>query len=514
MKRRKLIRGVVGVSLCVIGFFLARVGAYRETAVLIDAGGCRMVADVLDKGNDATQGSVVLFHGLAANKKVMSYIARGFAEQNLRVFVPDLPGHGRTEGPFSFERAESCAESFFRQLVARRAIDPARTILAGHSMGGAIAARLAARNPVAGVVTISPAPMAAAHGIRAAMLLYQGAPAIVSNTLVISASGEPSFMRDSARDLVAAHPADGDQYLLVPHATHVSLLFDSRVARASEEWARSVLHLDASGGVPSGWPLLGGLLGLAGLLILAGPFLREIVEPPTGAEIENSAVAARKSTHTADTAAPSVLRGCMEVLAVSVAGVLLLRVGDPLRFLGIFEGTYFASFLLIAGIGLLLVHYKTASKLRIGKFALLLATAFGAVVLFLLVTGWLDLTITEAWLNGARWARFPVMACAVFPYHLAEELLLGSYAARSGWRRVLFALLLRLVAGVVLVGAIFLLHSGAILLVLLALYFVVVSALQRAGMDVVRKGTGSALAAAVFGAILLAGFCLVIFPIK
>jgi hypothetical protein len=33
------------------------------------------------------------------------------------------------------------------------------------------------------------------------------------------------------------------------------------------------------------------------------------------------------------------------------------------------------------------------------------------------------------------------------------------------------------------------------------------------GMDLVRRETGSVLAATVFGAILLAGFCLVIFPV-
>jgi hypothetical protein len=36
--------------------------------------------------------------------------------------------------------------------------------------------------------------------------------------------------------------------------------------------------------------------------------------------------------------------------------------------------------------------------------------------------------------------------------------------------------------------------------------------LQRMGMQVVRKDTRSPLPAALFGAILLAGFCLVVFP--
>jgi hypothetical protein len=68
-------------------------------------------------------------------------------------------------------------------------------------------------------------------------------------------------------------------------------------------------------------------------------------------------------------------------------------------------------------------------------------------------------------------------------------------------------------AFLVLVFGIFVLHSGAILLVLLAFYLALFFVFQRLGMDVVRQQTGSAIAAAVFGAILLAGFCLVIFPV-
>ena len=50
-------------------------------------------------------------------------------------------------------------------------------------------------------------------------------------------------------------------------------------------------------------------------------------------------------------------------------------------------------------------------------------------------------------------------------------------------------------------------------MVLLTPYFVLLHVLQRRGMDIVRQETGSVAATAVFGAILLAGFCLVIFPV-
>src|SRR5258707_15742591 len=150
MKWRKGLRAALGVALCIAGFVMARATPYRETTAIIGAGGCRLVTDVIDQGTDDARGFVVLFHGLAANKKIMAYLARGFASQNLRVFVPDLPGHGRTPGPFSFERAETCAGALVQELSTRRAIDPTRTILAGHSLGGAIAIRVAGRNGVAG----------------------------------------------------------------------------------------------------------------------------------------------------------------------------------------------------------------------------------------------------------------------------------------------------------------------------------------------------------------------------
>jgi hypothetical protein len=48
---------------------------------------------------------------------------------------------------------------------------------------------------------------------------------------------------------------------------------------------------------------------------------------------------------------------------------------------------------------------------------------------------------------------------------------------------------------------------------LLGPYMALCNVLQRSGMDIIREKTGSAAAAALFGAILLAGFCVVIFPI-
>src|SRR5271154_2177528 len=268
-------RAVAGVVLWVVGFVLARATPFRETTVIVDAGGCRMVTDILDAGDDTVQGSVVLLHGLAANKKIMSYLARGFALLNLRVFVPDMPGHGRTPGPFSYARADSCPDSFVRQLITRGAIDPSRTILAGHSMGGAIAVRVGARIPVAGTIAISPAPMVATYGVPASALLFNDPEPAPANTLVLSESLTARSVRDTARNLIAGSGAATGKFIVIPRSTHVSLLFDPAVVRASQAWAAQVLNLEATSALPSRMPLAGAFAGLAGILLLAGPFLRE-----------------------------------------------------------------------------------------------------------------------------------------------------------------------------------------------------------------------------------------------
>ena len=106
----------------------------------------------------------------------MQYLARSFAELGLRVYIPDLPGHGRSPGPFTPEHAESCTGSLLRGLAARGMIIPDRTILAGHSMGGAIALRLADKFRPAGVIAISPAPMIPGHGVIHENVLFDTLP--------------------------------------------------------------------------------------------------------------------------------------------------------------------------------------------------------------------------------------------------------------------------------------------------------------------------------------------------
>jgi hypothetical protein len=206
-------------------------------------------------------------------------------------------------------------------------------------------------------------------------------------------------------------------------------------------------------------------------------------------------------------------RALFEITLASFFAVVLLRFWNPLSFLRQYNGSYFGSFLLIAGFIQLLVRYKAVRALLPSTISILLSAALAGFLLHLLITGWLDATVAESWLSWGRWARFPILAVAAFGYLLAEELFLGPIGRRRKLLRILFALILRLIAFLVLVFGIFVLHSGAILVILLAVYLALLFVFQRLGMDIVRQQTGSPIAAAVFGAILLAGFCLVIFPV-
>ncbi len=509
LKTNKMIRAISGAALCVAGLAIGLPSPYHSQTFRVDAGGCRLITTIVEPAQGDPRGYVILLHGLSANARIMSYLTAGFASLDLRVFVPDLPGHGRTAGPFSYDRSEKCSENLVRELIQHGLIDPEKTILAGHSLGGADALRAASAVSVAGVIAISPAPMRPLPGVSPEMIPFHEFGALPPRSLVMSAAWEPERIRDAAKELVPV-PGDGtSQYVVIPRSTHVSILFDSRAMAVAEKWAAQVLHLETPSSLPSHRGVLGFFAGFAGILLLAGPFLRETLQSKPAPEPETAA-------------GVSLGRSIVEVGIVGLGVVGLLSYGNPLRALHLFQGGYFASFLLVLGVVLLVLHGSSLPKLfqaaggdstpSMPRYRTLLLAAFAATLLFLLISAWIDLTFSEAWLTPARWARFLPFALAVLPYHAAEEILLGPAGPGNALRRLLTSLAFRLVALGAIVAGIFFLHSGAILLVLLAPYFALFCLLQALAQHVVREVTASPAASSVFGAILLAGFCLVVFP--
>jgi pimeloyl-ACP methyl ester carboxylesterase len=452
---------LIGVGLLVVGATLTYFSSrpYSEQRVVANAGSCKLEMSVIQLAGlpeNSQNGSVILFHGLSANKVIMAYLARAFALQGLRVYVPDLPGHGTTAGPFTPDQAEACAQSFVRGMTARGYIRPDRTILAGHSMGGAIALRAAAKLRVAGVIAISPAPMRGEHGVSSEVLLFRNPPPVPPNSLIIAGQFEPEGLRANAADLAATSTDGTTRFVLIPHNSHVSVLFSRGVATLAQEWAAQVLHLPPASNLPFRGELLGGLFGLVGILVIAGPFLRESV--------------GEKPVEETGPVKPLVAwRLVLEFAAASFATVALLHYFVPLRVLHLFEGDYLASFFLLAGLILISLHGRRAQRAFLTKWPLLLGTGLSALVLFLLITGWLQLTLTGAWLTLDRWKRFPLFFVAAFLFFYALEIMLGKVPELSGRRRMMLSLGLLCVTWIALVFGVMALHSSAILLVLLAL---------------------------------------------
>lgn len=86
---------------------------------------------------------VVLAHGAGGSHRTWDGIAEGVAAGGLRVLVPDLPGHGTSEGP-ALGDIGALADWLVDFLDAAGI---GRAALAGHSMGALAALECAARHP-------------------------------------------------------------------------------------------------------------------------------------------------------------------------------------------------------------------------------------------------------------------------------------------------------------------------------------------------------------------------------
>jgi pimeloyl-ACP methyl ester carboxylesterase len=110
----------------------------------------------LDWNLAAVKRPAVLLHGLASNARIWELTAPLLAQAGLRLFAPDLRGHGLTDKPdgdYGFDVYARDLAAFFN------ALDLERPLLVGHSWGAMLALDYAARFPVgprspAGIVLV------------------------------------------------------------------------------------------------------------------------------------------------------------------------------------------------------------------------------------------------------------------------------------------------------------------------------------------------------------------------
>jgi pimeloyl-ACP methyl ester carboxylesterase len=526
----------IGGAICLLlGTAWIRRSELPRKDFVLDADGCRVPVTEYDPpANVSPAGSAVVLHGLSANRRVMTYLSEDFAGHGLRTYVLDLPGHGDNREPFTFSRAQLCASVAVETLIRSGRVDPRTTVLVGHSMGAAIAIRMADREPVLATIAISPAPMK----------LPMRMPA---NLLAFTAQFDIPPLAKEAKDLEAA--AGGDRNApedfaqlrafsleRVPFASHTSLLLDRRVAHRSEFWAMRALFPNVSTETlalnvdlatyetfNSGRRrLAGAVLGLVGIALLFPLTASAVVQ--LFAQIFRTA---GNRAHPAQTANPYddrridtssrvpqrlliLVHGI--VSALIAAGILILFV--PLKFLHLYSGDYLASLLLIYGAVMLILNRSLARAAFSVNIATKLAAAVLGIGTILAVGSWLNWQLTDGWLNAPRWLRFCALVPVMWIFAYAEEVVLGP--VNSGGRRMIrfaLAMVLRLEIWLVCVFAYYELLSGQVLILLLVTALAIFSIFQRIGTDALRRRSGSAPAAALFGAILGAWLLASVFPL-
>ncbi len=495
------ITGVLGVS--VSASVIGSTEPPHQDFVLT-ADGCHMPVTILEPRR-TTLDAALLFHGLSADRRIMqslgSYLAR---EAGPRVYLFDLPGHGDNTDAFSFSRADRCTQIVVESLTRSGEIDPKRTVLVGHSMGGALAIRVADREPVAATIALSPAPMPLPRRMPANLLILSAQydlPILkrAARTLAQAAGGE----RTEAEDFRQARAFHLE---VTPWSDHTSLLADPRVFQQASDWIAYALnsasrsHEDHS---PSyRYRDFAPLIGLLSILLLF-PFSATVATRIAGPPASDS-----------PPASPFAALALAEGAACALASVLILAVWVPLSPLRLYTGDYLASLLLIAGGLLLVLNGKSAKQALGAKFRTVVAAVLVGFTVILGLGAWLNWQIADLWLNVPRWLRFAGILPVAFIFCFAEEVLLGP-VGKGRLRALRFALFLALRAELWLacLFSYYALASGQVLILILVVSLMLFSILQRLATDALRLRTGSATAAAVFGAILAAWFIAAVFPL-
>ena len=134
--------------------------------------------------DDWSRPAVILLHGAGGNLLHWPAELRRLAGQ--RIYAPDLPGHGKSEGIGRQSIADyaRCILDFMDKLKLRKAI------FVGHSMGGAIALEIALHHPsrTLGIVVIN-----AGSCLRLSAELLENTASTATFPLAIKTIGELGF---------------------------------------------------------------------------------------------------------------------------------------------------------------------------------------------------------------------------------------------------------------------------------------------------------------------------------
>jgi pimeloyl-ACP methyl ester carboxylesterase len=167
---------------------------------------------------------VILGHMYPADQSSWFAFARKLAEQGYLALTFDFRGYGESGGEKVISEIDRDMEGAYRFL--RLKVN--KIFLAGASMGGTAAIRVAADNPTAGVVSLS-AP-AAFRGLDA----REAARKLTAPCLFVAAEGDGSAS-EAARAFQKAANSPKPGLLVLPGTEHGTQLFDGPNAGKVEE---------------------------------------------------------------------------------------------------------------------------------------------------------------------------------------------------------------------------------------------------------------------------------------
>lgn len=106
-------------------------------------------------GSVETCGTVMYFHGNAGNLAGRAPIAQAFSRLGFDVLLFDYRGYGLSEGRPSEEGLYLDGEAAYAYVRDGRGVPPGRLVLAGNSLGAAVAISVAERSEAAALVATS-----------------------------------------------------------------------------------------------------------------------------------------------------------------------------------------------------------------------------------------------------------------------------------------------------------------------------------------------------------------------
>ena len=194
MRSRAYLTLTVAVAVILVLTACSSSGSGREILVTAEDG---LVMRGQVYGASGATG-VILTHELGGNQGNWSDFAERLAGRGFLVLTFDFRGHGRSPGPREVGIADSDLAAAARVMTSPDAFGRTNFFVVGASMGGTAALKIAAREKVLGVVTLS-SPINT-HGLSA----LEDIPTIKSPKLFIVANDDQPFVNEANSMFVSA----------------------------------------------------------------------------------------------------------------------------------------------------------------------------------------------------------------------------------------------------------------------------------------------------------------------